>query len=50
MLIIIVVAGIFFRFSSKIQVISPGKFYNLALVVSCLSIVFVGLYGILKLF
>jgi manganese transport protein len=50
MLIIIVVAGVYFRFSSKIQVISPGIFYNMALVISCLSIIFVGLYGILKLF
>jgi Mn2+/Fe2+ NRAMP family transporter len=50
MLLIIVFAGIYFRFSSKIQVISPGKFYNIALVISSLSILFIGIYGVLKLF
>jgi Mn2+/Fe2+ NRAMP family transporter len=50
MLFIIVIAGIYFRFSSKVQVISPGTFYNIALVISSLSILFIGIYGVLKLF
>ena len=49
MLIIIVIAGIYFRFIKGFQVISPGKFYNAALLLSCISIVFVGVYGILKI-
>jgi len=49
MLIIIVIAGIYFRFSPGFQAISPGRFYTAALLFSCLSIVFVGVYGILKI-
>jgi len=50
MLLIVVIAGAWFRFGSDRQLVSPGRFYNLALVVSCLSIFLVGIYGILKLF
>ncbi len=50
MLLIIVIAGLYYRFRSTDQLLSPGKFYNLALLISCLSIVFVGLYGVFRLF
>jgi manganese transport protein len=50
MLLIIVIAGLFYRFRSADQMLSPGKFYNLALLISCLSIIFVGLYGVFRLF
>ncbi len=50
MLIIIVIAGIHFRFGTKDQVLSPGKFYTIALLVCCTAIVLVGVYGVVKLF
>lgn len=50
MLLIIVIAGFHFRFRSGDQLVSPGKFYNLALLISCLAIVLVGVYGVVKLF
>jgi len=50
MLLIIVIAGIYFRFIDPLQVISPGRFYNIALVISCLSIAFIAIYGVVKLF
>lgn len=50
MLLIIVIAGMYYRFRAADQLLSPGKFYNIALLISCLSIVFVGIYGVLKLF
>ncbi len=50
MLIIVVIAGIHFRFGVKDHVLSPGKFYKITLVVSCVSIVLVGIYGVIKLF
>ena len=50
MLLIIVIAGMYYRFRAADQLLSPGKFYNVALLISCLSIVFVGVYGVLKLF
>lgn len=50
MLLIIVVAGLYFRFSTKATGLSPGRFYNTVLVISCLSIAFVAIYGVLKLF
>jgi hypothetical protein len=50
MLLIIVIAGLFYRFRAADQMLSPGKFYNLALLISCLSIIFVGLYGVFRLF
>ena len=50
MLLIVVIAGLWFRFGSDKQAIVPGKFYNIALVVSCISIFLVGIYGVVKLF
>ena len=50
MLLIVVIAGLWFRFGSDRQSILPGRVYNITLVISCLSILFVGLYGVLKLF
>ena len=50
MLIIVVIAGAWFRFGSKDPVLPPGKFYNVALIICCLAIVMVGVYGLVKLF
>jgi len=50
MLMIVVVAGAYFRFGAKDQVLRPGRFYNLALVISCMAIIMVGVYGIVRLF
>jgi Mn2+/Fe2+ NRAMP family transporter len=50
MLLIIVVAGIYFRFRRGHEVPSPGRLYNIVLVISCIAIVFVGVYGLVKLF
>lgn len=50
MLIIVVIAGIHFRFGPGEKVLPPGKYYKIALVVSCVAIVLVGVYGVLKLF
>ncbi len=50
MLIIIVIAGLWFRFRSAQQDVGPGKLYKLALIVCCLSIILIGIYGVLKLF
>jgi hypothetical protein len=50
MLFIVVIAGLWFRFSSGEKAISPGKIYKIFLLISCLAILLVGVYGILKLF
>ncbi|MCK5136407.1 MAG: Nramp family divalent metal transporter [Bacteroidales bacterium] len=50
MLIIVVIAGVYFRFGSKDQALPPGKFYNIALIICCLAIIMVGVYGVVKLF
>jgi len=50
MLIIVVIAGAWFRFGPGEKVLSPGKFYKFALIVCCLAIVAVGVYGVVKLF
>lgn len=50
MLIIVVIAGIHFRFGPGEKDISPGVFYKIALIVSCVAIVLVGVYGVVKLF
>lgn len=50
MLFIVVIAGLWFRFSSGEKVISPGRIYKILLLISCLAILLVGVYGILKLF
>jgi hypothetical protein len=49
MLIIVVIAGAWFRFGPGEKVLSPGKFYKFALIVCCLAIVAVGVYGVAKL-
>ncbi|MFH0758389.1 MAG: Nramp family divalent metal transporter [Bacteroidota bacterium] len=50
MLILVVIAGLWFRFRSQESVIEPGWFYKTVLVISCLAIVLVGIYGVIKLF
>ena len=50
MLIIIVIAGLWFRFRSHEQDVVPGKFYKMALLVSCAAIFMVAIYGVAKLF
>jgi manganese transport protein len=50
MLLIVVVAGIYFRFRKEYQVLSPGRIYNFFLILSCISIVMVGVYGLVRLF
>jgi Mn2+/Fe2+ NRAMP family transporter len=50
MLFIVVIAGLWFRFSSGEKAISPGRIYKILLLISCLAILLVGVYGILKLF
>jgi manganese transport protein len=50
MLIIVVIAGIWFRFGSGERLLVPGRFYNMALVVSCMAIILVGIYGLARLF
>lgn len=50
MLIIVVVAGIYFRFGRKEQLLTPGRIYNVALIICCLAIVMVGIYSVVKLF
>ncbi len=50
MLFIVVIAGIWFRFSSGEKVVPPGRIYKLFLIISCIAIFMVGIYGVLKLF
>ncbi|RPI42428.1 MAG: divalent metal cation transporter [Bacteroidetes bacterium] len=50
MLLIVVVAGLHFRFRKEYQVLSPGRIYNLLLVLSCVSIVMVGIYSLVRIF
>jgi manganese transport protein len=50
MLIIVVIAGAWFRFGPGEKVLSPGKFYRATLILCCLAIVAVGVYGVAKLF
>jgi manganese transport protein len=50
MLVIVVIAGTYFRFGAGDQVLQPGRCYNLALVVSCIAIIFVAVYGVVRLF
>jgi len=50
MLIIVVIAGAWFRFGPGEKVLPPGKFYKLALIICCLSILAVGVYGVVQLF
>jgi len=50
MLIIVVIAGAWFRFGPGEKVLSPGKFYKATLILCCLAIIAVGVYGVVKLF
>jgi manganese transport protein len=50
MLFIVVIAGIWFRFSSGEKVVPPGRIYKFFLIISCVAIFMVGIYGLLKLF
>lgn len=50
MLFIVVFAGLWFRFKSGEKGISPGRIYHVLLAISCLAILLVGVYGIVKLF
>ena len=50
MLFIVVIAGLHFRFVQKEQVLKPHPLYNAALLISCLAIAMVGIYGVIKLF
>mgnify|MGYP001815681654 CR=1 FL=1 len=50
MLFIVVIAGIWFRFGPGEKLLSPGRIYRFFLVISCVAIFMVGIYGLLKLF
>jgi len=50
MLFIVVIAGLWFRFGTKEKILPPGRLYVFFLLISCLAIFLVGVYGILKLF
>ena len=50
MLLIVVVAGIWFRFGPGERVTGTSMFYRVALVVSCTAIFLVGIYGVVRLF
>jgi manganese transport protein len=50
MLFIVVIAGLWFRFKPGVKSIDPGRIYRVLLIISCLSILLVGVYGILQLF
>jgi Mn2+/Fe2+ NRAMP family transporter len=50
MLIIVVIAGAWFRFGPGEKVLPPGGFYKFALIICCLSILAVGVYGVVQLF
>ncbi len=50
MLFIVVIAGIWFRFGPEKGLLSMGRLYNFFLIISCLAIFSVAIYGILKLF
>jgi manganese transport protein len=50
MLFIVVVAGLWFRFNRAEKPVGPGGIYKVLLVISCVAILMVGVYGIVKLF
>ncbi|MCK5067143.1 MAG: Nramp family divalent metal transporter [Bacteroidales bacterium] len=50
MLFIVVIAGLWFRFKSGEKPVEPGGIYKVLLIISCVAIFLVGIYGILKLF
>lgn len=49
MLLIIVYAGLDYRFKRDQCGLLPGRFYDVALIVSCIVIILVGVYGVVKL-
>jgi Mn2+/Fe2+ NRAMP family transporter len=50
MLFIVVFSGLWFRFGTKEKILPPGRLYYFFLLISCLAIFLVGVYGILILF
>jgi hypothetical protein len=48
MLLIIVYAGLHFRYKQKQYGLESSKFYDVALWVSCTAIFLVGLYGVVS--
>jgi len=50
MLFIVVIAGLWFRFNRAEKPLGPGGIYKILLVISCMAILMVGVYGIVKLF
>jgi hypothetical protein len=50
MLFIVVIAGLWFRFGPGEKAVSPGRIYKVLLIISCMAIFMVGIYGILMLF
>jgi Mn2+/Fe2+ NRAMP family transporter len=50
MLFIVVVAGIWFRFGPGEKLVPPGRIYRIFLLISCIAIAMVGIYGIIQLF
>jgi len=50
MLFIVVIGGIWFRFGPGEKLVPPGRSYRVFLIISCLAIIMVGIYGIIKLF
>ncbi len=48
MLLIVVAAGLWYRFGTGDRILNPGRFYKLALILSCLSILLMGVYGLVK--
>jgi len=50
MLLIIVYAGLHFRYKQKQYKLESSKFYDIALWVSCIAIFLVGFYGVFSLF
>ncbi len=50
MLFIVVIGGIWFRFGPGEKVVPPGRIYKVLLFISCVAILMVGVYGIVRLF
>ena len=50
MLFIVVIGGIWFRFGPGEKVVPPGRNYKVLLFISCVAILMVGVYGIVRLF
>jgi hypothetical protein len=50
MLLIIVYAGLHFRYKQKQYGLESSKFYDISLWISCIAIFTVGFYGMISLF